>query len=132
MKLKPVVLFVGGFAVYILLTVTVLLFYKDDPAQMAWQHRDNFNSKVISRYKLAENHTQDDVTGRLGGPDITKAVLLNGQVYQLMYYRTQRKLPDGITTEDECTALLFVNRQLVAIGDGAISQYQQYVNNDNS
>lgn len=132
MTIKPVVLFVGGFAVYALLTVTVLLFYKDDPAQMTWQHRDNFNAKVIGRYKLAENHTQEDVTGRLGGPDITEAVQLNGQVYQLMFYRTQRKLPDGITTEDECTALLFVNRQLVAIGDDAVSQYQHYVKHGNS
>ncbi|MBV2128242.1 DUF3192 domain-containing protein [Arsukibacterium indicum] len=132
MNIKPVLLFFGGFAVYALLTVSVLLFYKDDPAQMTWQHRDSFNAKVIGRYKLSDNHTQDDVTARLGGPDITEAVQLNGQVYQLMFYRTQRKLPDGITTEDECTALLFVNRRLVAIGDIAVSQYQQYVNNGNS
>ena len=132
MNVKPVVLFAGGFVVYLLLTMAVLLFYKDDPAQMTWQHRDNFNAKVISRYKVAENHSQDDITGRLGGPDITQAVKLNGQIYQLMYYRTQRKLPDGITTEDECTALLFINRQLVAIGEVAVNQYQQHVSNGNS
>ncbi|SNY55138.1 Protein of unknown function [Arsukibacterium tuosuense] len=132
MRLKPVALFIGGFVVYALLTLAVLVFYKDDPAQMSWQHRENFNAKVISRYKLSGKYSQDDVTGRLGGPDITQAVQLNGQILQLMYYRTHRKLPDGITTEDECTALLFIDRQLVAIGDVAVNQYQQHVSNGDS
>ena len=132
MKLKPVVLFIAGFVVYLLLTLLVLMFYKDDPAQMSWQHRENFNAKVISRYQLTTAHTQDDITSRLGGPDITQAVKVNNEIYQLFYYRTHRKLPDGITTEDECTALLFVNRQLVAIGDAAIAQYQQHVSHGNS
>lgn len=132
MKLKPVALFIGGFVVYLLLTLAVLLFYKDDPEQMSWQHRENFNAKVISRFKLSENFGQDDIIGRLGGPDITEAIAINGEIYQLMYYRTHRKLPDGITTEDECTALLFINRQLVAIGDTAVTQYQQHAENGNS
>ncbi|WP_372626444.1 DUF3192 domain-containing protein [Arsukibacterium sp.] len=132
MKLKPVVLFIAGFVVYLLLTLTVLVFYKDDPAQMSWQHRENFNAKVISRYQLTAAHTQDDITSRLGGPDITQAVKVNNEIYQLFYYRTHRKLPDGITTEDECTALLFINRQLVAIGDTAVAQYQQHVSHGNS
>ncbi len=132
MKLKPIALFVGGFIVYLLLTMAVLLFYKDDPAQMSWQHRENFNAKVISRFKLSESHIQDDVIKRLGGPDITEAAEISGAVYQVFYYRTHRKLPDGITTEDECTALLFANRILVAIGDDAVNQYQHYLANDNS
>ena len=132
MKLKPVVLFITGFVVYLLLTLAVLVFYQDDPAQMSWQHRENFNAKVISRYKLGAAHSQDDVTNRLGGPDITQAVKVKDEIYQLLYYRTHRKLPDGITTEDECTALLFINRQLVAIGDTAVAQYQQHANHGNS
>jgi hypothetical protein len=132
MKLKPVALFIAGFVVYLLLTLTVLVFYKDDPAQMSWQHRENFNAKVISRYNLTSGYSQDQVTSRLGGPDITTAVQINGQIYQLLYYRTHRKLPDGITTEDECTALLFINRQLVAMGDNAVTQYQQHITHGNS
>lgn len=132
MKLKPVVLFIAGFVVYLLATLAVLMFYQDDPAQMSWQHRENFNAKVISRYNLTESHLQDSVIKRLGGPDITEAFEVDGIVYQLLYYRTHRKLPDGITTEDECTALLFANRQLLAIGDDAVNQYQQYVDNGTS
>ncbi|KKO47348.1 hypothetical protein WG68_01565 [Arsukibacterium ikkense] len=132
MKIKAVALFAGGFVLYVLLTLAVLLFYKDDPAQMSWQHRENFNAKVIGRYKITDNNLQDDVIKRLGGPDITKAIEVNGAIYQLLYYRTHRKLADGITTEDECTALLFANRLLVAKGEDAISQYQQYAANGNS
>lgn len=127
MKLKPIALFIAGFAVYLLATLAVLLFYKDDPAQMSWQHRENFNAKVISRFKLPEQHLQDDVIKRLGGPDITEAIKVDGEIYQLLYYRTHRKVPDGITTEDECTALLFANRQLIAIGAEAVQQYQHHV-----
>jgi hypothetical protein len=41
-----------------------------------------------------------------------------------MFYRTQHRQADGITTEDECTALLFENNELIAWGDSA---YQSYV-----
>lgn len=132
MRLRSVALFIAGFVVYVLTTLAILMFYKDDPAQMSWQHRENFNAKVISRFELSDNHLQDDVIKRLGGPDITEAVEINGAVYQLLYYRTHRKLPDGITTEDECTALLFANRQLVAIGEEAVNQYQQYAEHGHS
>tara|TARA_R110002126_G_scaffold33382_27_gene104555 strand:- start:4749 stop:5147 length:399 start_codon:yes stop_codon:yes gene_type:complete len=125
MKIKFFLMFFAGFILYLLLTASVLLFYKDDPAQMTWQDRENFNAKLISGYNLADHPTQDEITGRLGGPDITEAVELNGKVYQLFYYRTHRKLPDGITTEDECTALFFKERQLIAKGEEAIIQYQQ-------
>jgi hypothetical protein len=132
MKLKSAGLFIVGFMVYLLTTLAVLMFYKDDPAQMSWQHRENFNAKVIGRYNLNVTHFQDDIISRLGGPDITEAIEINGEVYQLLYYRTHRKLPDGITTEDECTALFFAQRQLMAIGDDAVTQYLQHTTHGSS
>ena len=38
--------------------------------------------------------------------------------YQVMFYRTQHVKSDGITTQDECTFLLFVNGILKEIGLG--------------
>ncbi|WP_333606562.1 DUF3192 domain-containing protein [Arsukibacterium sp.] len=124
-KLKPFVYFGIGIISYAFITLAVLLFYKDDPAQMSWQDREAFNHKFISRLDIKANLTQDDIMQRLGGPDITEAVRYQQQVHQLLYYRTHRKLADGITTADECTALLFIDRQLVAVADDALSQYKE-------
>ena len=119
-----VAVFIGALALYALLTLLVLLYYPDDVEQMSWVDREVFNHKIISRYQLADNLSQQQVIARLGSPDITAAVKVDNQIYQLLYYRTHRSAPDGITTADECTALLFKNRRLVAIGDDATAQYQ--------
>jgi hypothetical protein len=42
-----------------------------------------------------------------------------------MYYRTKRAISDGITTTDECTALLFKNQRLIALDTAAVTLYQQ-------
>ncbi len=117
-------MFIGALVLYALLTLLVLLYYPDDVEQMSWVDREVFNHKVISRYQLADNLSQQQVIARLGSPDITAAVKVDNQIFQLLYYRTHRSAPDGITTADECTALLFKNRRLVAIGEDATAQYQ--------
>ena len=115
--------FLLGILIYVLLTAAVLLWYQDDVDQMAWADREVFNNKIISQYQLNDNISQDMVLQRLGTPDITAAVQFNEQVYQLLYYRTHRNAADGITTADECTALLFNQRRLVAMGDAAVQQF---------
>jgi hypothetical protein len=112
-----------GLVVYLLLTATVFFCYQDDVDQMTWVDREAFNHKLISQYKLTDNLTQDDVMRRLGTPDITEAVLQGKDLYQVLYYRTHRSVSDGITTADECTALLFKNRYLQAIGEEAVQRY---------
>ena len=39
--------------------------------------------------------------------------------FQVLYYRTQRKNGDGVTTKDECTPLVLKNGLLVGWGDTA-------------
>jgi adenine-specific DNA glycosylase len=56
--------------------------------------------------------------------DLCVAKQQGNTLYQVLYYRTHRDTPDGITTTAECTALLFKNRQLIAIGESAVLQYQ--------
>lgn len=121
---NKVAVFIGALVLYAFLTLLVLLYYPDDVEQMSWVDREVFNHKVISRYQLADNLSQQQVIARLGSPDITAAVKVDNQIFQLLYYRTHRSAPDGITTADECTALLFKNRRLVAIGEDATAQYQ--------
>lgn len=112
-----------GLVIYLLLTATVFFWYQDDVDQMTWVDREAFNYKLINQYKLTDNLTQDDVMRRLGTPDITEALLQDNDLYQVLYYRTHRSVADGITTADECTALLFKNRQLQAIGEDAVQRY---------
>lgn len=113
----------GGVLLYILLTLAALFWYQDDVEQMNWADREVFNAKIISQYSVHAAIQQQQVLDRLGSPDITAAMTLNDEVYQVLYYRTQRRTPDGITTADECTALLFRDRQLIAIGDEAVKRY---------
>ncbi|MCA1929881.1 DUF3192 domain-containing protein [Rheinheimera sp.] len=125
MKLKTIALLVAGLLLYAGLTSITLLFYKDDPDQMNWQDREAFNTKYIYKLDLTKAISRDQVIDYLGGPDITEAKNLQQQIYQVLYYRTHRTKTDGITTRDECTAILFKNQQLIAIGETAVEQYNQ-------
>ncbi len=125
MKVKIMVLLLAGLALYAALTSSVLLFYKDDPEQMNWQDRESFNAKYIYKLDLTKAIARDQVIDYLGGPDITEAKRQQQQIYQVLYYRTHRTKTDGITTKDECTAILFKNQQLIAIGETAVEQYNQ-------
>lgn len=122
-KLSVIYVFCLGIALYFLFTYAALNFYQDDPASMNWMDREAFNARFIQRLDPDAHIKQDMLLSRLGSPDITEAFRLEQQVYQLLYYRTHRKAADGITTADECTALLFVDRRLIAIGDQAVAQY---------
>ncbi len=110
---------------YPLLTWLVLNFYPDDPSHMQWNDREAFNRKYITQLLQHPVTERQHVINRLGGPDITEAVKLENDIYQLMYYRTKRAISDGITTKDECSPLLFKNQRLIAVEAEAISRYQQ-------
>lgn len=110
---------------YPLVTWLVLNCYPDNPATMNWSDREAFNRKYISQISAGSALLQSDLIKKLGGPDITEAEKVGSDVYQLMYYRTKRAISDGITTTQECTALLFKNQQLIAIDTDAISLYQK-------
>lgn len=110
---------------YPLLTWLVLTYYQDDPAKMIWNDREAYNHKYISQLNPQAQLTQEQLIAKLGGPDITEAERVGNNTYQLMYYRTKRDISDGITTKQECTALLFKNQQLIALAEQAVQQYQQ-------
>ena len=116
--------FISALLLYIALTLAALYWYPDDVDQMNWADREVFNAKIINQYHINSAISQQQVLDRLGSPDITNALKHNNHIYQLLYYRTNRKTPDGITTADECTALLFKDRILIGIGDEAVTDYQ--------
>ncbi len=109
-----ILLALAAYAVFVALVFT---FYDDSPDNMKWNDREAYNRQFIAKIKL-DNFTFDQALKDLGSPDITEARTVDEVYYQVMFYRTQHVKSDGITTQDECTFLLFVNGMLKEIGLG--------------
>jgi hypothetical protein len=104
-------------AVYGIFVVLVVLFYDDSPDKMMWEDREAYNRQFIAKLQV-EQFTFEQALEQLGSPDITEAIKVADDNFQVMFYRTQHVKSDGITTQDECTFLLFVNGVLKEIGLG--------------
>ena len=59
--------------------------------------------------------TQHQVMKIMGKPWKTEAFMKNGESYLVLYYVTQR-IPDGTTTDDEMTPVVFRNGKLIGWG----------------
>lgn len=112
-----------GIGLYAVLASLVIIFYQDDPTTMNWQDREAFNNRFIDKLKPGQKLSSESVLEQLGSPDLTFAKNSNNHVYQLFFYRTQHVKSDGITTQDECTGILFKDGILIAWGLGALSAY---------
>lgn len=104
-------------AVYGIFVLLVISFYDDSPDKMQWEDREAYNRLFISKLQL-DQFTFEQAITELGSPDITEARKIAGTKFHVMFYRTQHVKSDGITTQDECTFLLFINGVLKEIGLG--------------
>lgn len=104
-------------AAYAVFVALVVIFYDDSPDKMKWDDREEYNRQFIAKIKL-EEFTFEQALEQLGSPDITEAIKVSNDNFQVMFYRTQHVKSDGITTQNECTFLLFVNGVLKEIGLG--------------
>lgn len=104
----------AAYGVFVLL---VIFFYDDSPDKMKWEDREAYNRQFIAKLQL-EQFTFEQAINQLGSPDITEAKKIADDKFQVMFYRTQHVKSDGITTQDECTFLLFINGVLKEIGLG--------------
>lgn len=121
---KKIVKRIGlGIAAYILFVILVMTFYKGDPENMDWQDREQYNREQIS--KLEVGMSKQHIIELMGSPDISEAKKVAEKTLQVMFYRTERKQSDGITTADECIPLLFENNQLIAWGNDTYRQYTE-------
>ena len=120
---KKVVKRIGiGVGLYAIFVMSVITFYPDKPQDMDWKDREEYNRIQITKLELGLQKKQ--IIELLGSPDITEAKRTNEVELQVMLYRTQHKQADGITTGDECTALLFENNKLIAWGENT---YQSFI-----
>ncbi len=117
MNKKVITRILLALTVYGFFVVLVMFFYDDSPDKMAWEDREAYNRQFIAKLKI-EQFTFDQALKQLGSPDITEARKVANDNFQVMFYRTQHVKSDGITTQDECTFLLFVNGALQEIGLG--------------
>ncbi|MFT5297474.1 MAG: hypothetical protein ACI9YH_003506 [Colwellia sp.] len=124
MNKKVVARILIALAIYGMFVALVVNFYDDSPSDMEWGDRESYNKQYIGKLTL-EMFNFEQAIEELGGPDITEAKKVDGNSFQVMFYRTQHVKSDGFTTQDECTALLFKNGSLIAIGKPAYEQFQQ-------
>lgn len=124
MNTKVVSRIVIAVIIYGIFAAAVMHFYKDTPQIMEWDEREGFNRQYIAKLRLDSSNV-DKILLDLGSPDLTEAKKIDLNNYQVMFYRTQHKHSDGITTQDECTALLFKEGTLVGIGESAYLDYKE-------
>jgi len=111
-------------AIYGIFVALVMNFYDDNPSNMQWEDREDYNRHFITRVQL-NKFSFEEALEELGSPDITEAKRIGDNNYQVMFYRTQHVKSDGITTQEECTPLLFKNNILVATGKPAYQQFNE-------
>lgn len=83
------------------------------------------NRKKIAQVQLGSSFI--DMQEKLGVADFSETYKHNEQTIRVLYYRSQRKHKDGLTTKDECTYLEFVDGELVQTGNGG--EYTRVVAN---
>ena len=80
------------------------------------EDRAYINRKKIAQIQLGAAFI--DTQEKLGVADFSETYAEAENTIRVLYYRTQRKHKDGLTTKDECTFLQFINGQLVETGNG--------------
>jgi len=124
MNHKIILRVIIALAIYAICVVLVLKFYDDNPSKMQWEEREDYNRNFITQIQL-NKFSFEEALLKLGSPDITEAKHIDNDYYQVTFYRTNHVKSDGITTQDECTALLFKNNILLASGKTAYPTFQQ-------
>ncbi len=89
----------------------------EDGSHYSHQQREDRNRDIIAG--LNPGMAMSQIQASLGTPDFDN-LLADG--HRVLYYRTQRRHGDGMTTEDECTPLIFKDGILLGWGDMALSR----------
>jgi len=84
-----------------------------------WRDIERENRKKIDL--LTQGTKVENVMQRMGVADFNEFFEKAGQKYQVLYYRTQLRDSDGITTKDECTPVVFKDGVLMGWGQSALT-----------
>ncbi len=89
----------------------------DHGRHSGWEKREKENRQHVAN--LVANSDISAIKRKMGVPDFSELHQSGTDNIQVLFYRTQRKDGDGITTKDECTPLVFKNDVLIGWGDTA-------------
>ncbi|MCM2678197.1 DUF3192 domain-containing protein [Echinimonas agarilytica] len=87
-----------------------------------WQQHQKDNRAAIAN--LTTSTSYESILANLGTPDFTENLKQDDAEYQILFYQTNTKHGDGKITKDECTPLVFKNRELIGWGDTALERLQ--------
>ncbi|MDF0534524.1 DUF3192 domain-containing protein [Shewanella sp. A32] len=121
MKSKIPVVIGTLFLAYMAFVAVIVLVYEPNPDDMSWEDRQAYNQEKLTEIKLGQSG--EEIITMMGRPDFSEAKLSQGQALNILFYRTHQTKPDGATTKDECTPLLFRNDRLIAWGEDTYQQY---------
>ncbi len=82
-----------------------------------WKKTQKFNQSYVSQLQTGADIST--VRNNLGTPDFSESFNKQGETVDVLFYRTHHSRSDGMTTKDECTALIFKKGLLVGWGDKA-------------
>ena len=88
-----------------------------------WENREFMNRKAIQGLQLGTPIAE--ITESMGTADFNEIVLSGESKYQVLFYRTQRTVEDGMTTKDECTPLVFSEQSLIGWGHDFFDTIQE-------
>lgn len=83
--------------------------------ESSWQQIERENREAIAR--LSKGMNMGDVRSTMGTPDFLESFSLDGQAYEIYFYRTHRVKADGRTSRDETTPLVFEDGFLIGWGE---------------
>lgn len=85
-----------------------------------WKARHAENRTTIAN--LESGATYQTILTRMGTPDFSESLSVADKEYQILFYATQSLHSDSKTTKDECTPLVFEQKQLIGWGEAAYSK----------
>ena len=83
----------------------------------SWKKTQRYNQEQVN--KLQMGMTADDIRTLMGVPDFSESFNKDGEMVQVLFYRTHHEKSDGKTTKEECTPLIFKQNRLTGWGDKA-------------
>lgn len=85
-----------------------------------WKARHAENRTTIAN--LDAGATYQTILTQMGTPDFSEHLSVADKEYQILFYATQSLHSDSKTTKDECTPLVFEQKQLIGWGEAAYNK----------
>ncbi|MFN3237760.1 MAG: DUF3192 domain-containing protein [Pseudomonadales bacterium] len=83
-----------------------------------WEQDQRRNNRYIESAQIGTSI--NTIRADLGEADFRDSFQRNGEVFEVLYYRTHHSHSDGKTTRDETTPMVFIDGALVGYGPTAV------------